>query len=166
MVQNVTLIGMPGVGKSTIGVLLARRLGFAFMDTDLLIQDRYGKNLQAIVDELGQSRFRQVEEDLCSELEAHRSIIATGGSVVYYPRAMEHLGSISAIVWLQLDFPTIEERIAAFPDRGLAIEEGQTLMDLFEERVPLYQKYATHIVDTGGLKPHQVTEQIATALGA
>lgn len=161
MGSNLVLIGMPGAGKSTIGVLLARRLGYAFLDTDLLIQERQGKRvLQEVVDELGQDAFRAYEESVCATLDADRTIIATGGSVVYFPRAMQHLAQLGVVVWLDVPFPDIERRVALFPDRGLAIRPGQTLADLHAERHPLYRKYAHLHIECGQREPADIVREI------
>ncbi len=166
MGANVVLIGMPGVGKSTLGVLLARRLGYSFVDTDLLIQARYGQSLQDVVDTLGQEAFRAVEEATCLELSVDRTVVATGGSVVYFPRAMEALGRLGPRVWLDLDAETVRQRIALFPDRGLTIAPGQTLQDLYDERRPLYERYADIRIDANGLSPDRIVQKLKTALAA
>ena len=162
--DNVVLIGMPGAGKSTVGVLLARTLGYTFLDTDLLIQEREGETLQAVVDRLGQPAFRALEERTICTLEARRTVIATGGSVVYYPAAAERLGVLGRRVWLRLDFPETERRVALFPNRGLAITPEQTLRDLYDERQPLYRQYADLTVDAGQ-PPEQVVAAIRQAVG-
>lgn len=166
MPSNVVLIGMPGVGKSTTGVLLARQLGYGFVDTDLLIQERFGQPLQKIVDQLGQEKFRELEESVCGALDVTRTVVATGGSVVYYPRAMEKLGALGPRVWLDLALPTVLERVALFPDRGLTIAPGQSLQDLFNERRPLYDRYADLRVDTNGDSPGETVRKIRAALAS
>ncbi len=161
MRSNLVLIGMPGAGKSTIGVLLARHLGYAFLDTDLLIQSKQGNRpLQEIVDELGQDRFRAYEEQTCSELDCHHTVIATGGSVVYFPKAMEHFATLGTLYWLDVPYPDIERRVAAFPDRGLAIRPGQTLADLHAERTPLYEKFAQVRIDCTNKQPAEIVHEI------
>ncbi|MDP0499423.1 MAG: homoserine kinase [Verrucomicrobiota bacterium JB022] len=146
--RNLVLIGMAGAGKSTVGVLLARELGFDFMDVDIEIQNRYGeRRLQEIVDEVGQDKFLDIEADVCASLNPRRTVIATGGSVIYRDRAMKHLHTLGPIVWLRVPLPEIERRIAAFPQRGLAIKPGQTIADLFNEREPLYSHYSDWVVD-------------------
>ena len=162
--DNVVLIGMPGAGKSTIGVLLARTLGYAFVDTDLLIQEREGETLQAVVDRLGQEAFRDLEQATICGLDTHRTVIATGGSVVYYPAAMAHLANLGPNLWLRLPYPEVERRVALFPERGLAIAPGQTLRDLYDERHPLYARYATHEVEATA-EPEAVVAAIKATLG-
>jgi len=138
-------------------------MGYAFVDTDLLIQEREGETLQAVVDRLGQDAFRQLEEATICGLQMERTVIATGGSVVYYPAAMAHLATLGPNIWLQLPFAEVERRVALFPDRGLAIAPGQTLHDLFAERTPLYQRYATHTIE-GNRQPEIVVEAIKRKL--
>jgi shikimate kinase len=165
--NNLILIGMPGAGKSTLGVLLARQLGYGFLDTDLLISERRGKKrLQEVVDELGQDAFRAFEEEVCATLEAERTVISTGGSVVYFPRAMARFAELGPILWLDVPYPLIEQRVAAFPDRGLAIRPGQTLRDLYEERSALYERYGQRRVECGEQRPDQIVHQIAEILRA
>lgn len=161
---------MPGAGKSTLGVLLARQLGYGFLDTDLLLSERQGKRrLQEVVDELGQDGFRAYEEEVCATLEAERTVISTGGSVVYFPRAMAHFAKLGVIVWLDVPYPLIEKRVAAFPDRGLAIRPGQTLRDLYEERSALYERYGQVRIDCGDRRPdelvHGVIRQVREEVG-
>lgn len=164
MGSNLILIGMPGAGKSTLGVLLARRLGHAFLDTDLLIQEQQGKRvLQEVVNEMGQDAFRTYEEELCASLDVTRTVIATGGSVVYFPRAMKRLKQLGPVVWLDVPFPEIEKRVALFPDRGLAIRPGQTLADLHAERAPLYEQYADIRIDCGHRSPAEIVQETIRA---
>lgn len=162
--DNLVLIGMPGAGKSTIGVLLAKRLRRDFLDTDILIQTREGKTLQDIVDGMGPARFRQIEEQLLSELRAMRSVIATGGSAVYSTRAMLNLGINGSIIYLDCPLALIEQRVNNHDTRGLAREPGQTLGDLYRERSPLYRKYADISVETGEEQPEQVVERVIQKL--
>jgi len=160
MSDNIVLIGMPGAGKSTIGVLLARQLGYSFIDTDLVIQDQFEQRLQDVVDQLGQDKFRQLEAETCINLRCHHAIVATGGSVVYSAQAMAALRKLGSVIWLNLPFPEIESRVNAFPDRGLAIQPGQTLEDLYNERMPLYQQFAHVEVDATGLDPANLVKAI------
>lgn len=164
MRDNLVLIGMPGAGKSTIGVLLAKRLGFDFLDTDILIQNQEGKTLQEIVDSQGSVRFRQIEEQVLSGLRARRSVIATGGSAVYSTKAMLNLGVNGSIVYLDCPLPVVEQRVNNHDTRGLAREPGQTLEDLFRERVPLYRKYADITINIHDEQPEQVVEQVIRSL--
>ncbi|WNY23372.1 Shikimate kinase [Methanimicrococcus hongohii] len=139
---NVILIGMPGSGKSTSGVLLAKSLGLSFLDTDLLIQQQEGMLLQDIVDSAGFSDFIQIEENIISNLQASNSVISTGGSVVYGEKSMNRLKEIGTIVYLDVSFPEIMRRIQNISTRGIALKSGQSLENLYEERRPLYERYA------------------------
>ncbi len=145
--DNIVLIGMPGVGKSTVGVVLAKKLGYRFLDSDLVIQDKTGKMLHEIISEQGTEGFLRVEEEINASLDCDRTVIATGGSVVYGPKAMEHLSQIGKVVYLKLSCDAIEERLGDLNERGVALKDGQTLQDLYNERVPLYEKYANITVD-------------------
>ena len=145
--DNIVLIGMPGVGKSTVGVVLAKKLGYRFLDSDLVIQDKTGKMLHEIISEQGTESFLRVEEEINASLDCDRTVIATGGSVVYGPKAMEHLSQIGKVVYLKLSCDAIEERLGDLNERGVALKDGQTLQDLYNERVPLYEKYANITVD-------------------
>lgn len=140
--KNITLIGMPGAGKSTIGVLLAKVLGYHFIDSDIVIQETEGKLLHEIIKERGVDGFLHVEDRVNASIECENSVIATGGSVVYCENAMKHLKEISTAVYLELDYEAVAIRLGNLKDRGVALKEGQTLKDLYDERVPLYKKYA------------------------
>lgn len=146
---NVVLIGMPGAGKSTVGVLLARRLGKGFIDTDLLIQARAGQTLQDIVDQQGHTTLRALEAEVLTALRGHNQVIATGGSAVYSAEAMAALGSDGIIVHLHVPMAVILERVTDFDTRGIARAAHQTLEDLYEEREQLYQHYADVSVAVG-----------------
>ena len=143
MKSNITLVGMPASGKSTIGVLLAKRLGYSFVDVDIVIQEKTGQLLKEIIAERGTDGFLKVEEDINAELETERSVIAPGGSVIYGPKAMEHLHEISTVVY-------VKQRLGDLKDRGVALKDGMTLLDLYNERVPLYEKYADVTIDETG----------------
>ncbi len=148
--DNITLIGMPGSGKSTVGVLLAKRLGYSFVDSDLLIQEKEQRLLKEIIAEDGLDGFMEIENQVNSEIEAKKAVIAPGGSVVYYEEAMAHLSSISTVVYLKLSYEELEERLGNLVDRGVVLKDGMTLQDLYNERVPLYEKYAEITVDEEG----------------
>ncbi len=150
MKSNITLIGMPASGKSTIGVLLAKRLGYSFVDVDIIIQEKTGKLLREIIHQEGIDGFLKVEEQINQEIDVYRSVIAPGGSVIYGERAMEHLKEISTVVYLKLQYTDVKQRLGDLKDRGVALKEGMTLKDLYEERAPLYEKYADIIVDESG----------------
>lgn len=160
MKDNIVLIGMPGVGKSTVGVVLAKVMGYQFVDADLVIQEKEGKLLCEIIEEVGTEGFIEVENRINSEIEAHHAIIATGGSVVYGKEAMEHLKEIGTVVYLKLPFEELNQRLSDIKGRGVVLKNGQTLLDLYEERVPLYEKYADITVDEYQLNVEQTIEKI------
>lgn len=161
MKDNIVLIGMPGVGKSTIGVILAKILGYQFIDADLVIQERENKLLKEIIAERGVDGFIQVENDVNKSLNPHKAIIATGGSVVYGKEAMEHLAKIANIVYLELNMEYLKKRLGNLKNRGVVLKEGQTLTELYNERVPLYQKYADITVNESNMT---VEETVALAI--
>lgn len=157
---NIVLIGMPGVGKSTIGVILAKMLGYQFLDADLLIQEQEGKLLREIIEEKGTEGFIQVENRVNASIKAKRAIIATGGSVVYGKEAMEHLKEIGTVVYLKVSYAVLEKRLADIKGRGVVLKEGQTLKTLFEERSKLYEQYADMEVSEEGLNVEQTVEKL------
>ena len=148
--NNVILIGMPGVGKSTAGVILAKILGYKFIDTDLVIQEHEHKRLSEIIAAEGIDGFLRIENKIVSELEAESSVIATGGSVIYGSDAMKKLKSLGKVVYLSLDYRKLRYRLGNIKNRGVIIREGQRLIDLYNERIPLYAKYADIIIDENG----------------
>ena len=150
MKPNITLIGMPSAGKSTIGVLLAKRLGYSFVDVDILIQEQEGRLLREIIAQEGMEGFLKAEERVNAGLAVKRAVIAPGGSVIYGAQAMEHLKEISEIVYLKMSYEEMERRIGDIKDRGVALRPGLTLRDLYDERVPLYERYADIVVDEAG----------------
>lgn len=158
--KNIILIGMPGAGKSTVGVVLAKKLGYAFLDADLVIQSREGKLLHEIISERGVEGFWQVEESVGESIEAQRTVIATGGSAVYGPKAMAHYKQIGTVVYLSLPLAEIRERLGDLDERGVTLREGQNLSGLYEERVPLYEKYADCTVACGGFSIREIVEKI------
>jgi shikimate kinase len=162
--RNVVLIGMPGAGKSTVGVLLAKALSREFLDTDLLIQAREGRRLQAILEELGAAAFRALEERYLVELRCRGAVIATGGSAVYSAKAMAHLGTGGTLVYLELPLPHLQRRLGDAGQRGIVRAPGQTLAQLDAERRPLYERYADRTVHTLGLDHEQVVAAILAAL--
>lgn len=164
--DNIVLIGMPGCGKSTVGVVLAKAAGYGFIDSDLVIQARERRLLSDIIAAEGLDAFNRIEEAVNAELVAFRCIIATGGSVVYGPRAMEHLKEIGLVVYLKLSLESVEARVGDLTQRGVAMKEGQTLRDLYEERVPLYEKYADLTVDTEAMDIRHVVKKIMEYLDA
>ena len=162
--KNIILIGMPGVGKSTIGVILAKVLGYQFLDADLLIQKSEGKLLKDIIAEKGTEGFIQVENRVNSRIEAENAIIATGGSVVYGKEAMEHLKSIGTVVYLKQSLSVLEKRLRNIRNRGVVLKKGQTLKDLYRERTALYEKYADVTVDEYGLDIEETVQAVQKAL--
>lgn len=162
--DNVILIGMPGAGKSTVGVVLAKRLGYAFVDSDLVIQSREGRLLHEIISEQGVESFWAVEENVNISIDAHRTVIATGGSAVYGSKAMEHFKQIGVVVYLKLSCNAIAERLGDLNERGVTLKEGQELNDLYAERVPLYEKYADYIVNCEEISIREIVEQISLSV--
>lgn len=158
--ENIILIGMPGSGKSTIGVVLAKIMGFRFIDSDLLIQEQERKLLHEIITEQGLDGFNKIENQVNASIVANQSVIATGGSVVYGEEAMEHLGSIGTIVYLQLSCESLKERLGDLEERGVSIREGQTLEELYEERKPMYEKYADFTVNCEKKEIPQIAREI------
>jgi shikimate kinase len=158
--SNIVLIGMPGAGKSTVGVILAKLTSRDFMDTDVLIQISQGRLLQTIVDAEGYLALRRIEEDILLGLHCYHHVIATGGSAVYSSVAMEHLKSNGIVVFLDVDLSTLESRVRDFDTRGLAKRPDQSLSELFEERIILYRKYADVTIDCANLSQEEVCAQI------
>mgnify|MGYP006345414651 FL=1 len=164
MKDNIVLIGMPGVGKSTVGVILAKVMGYQFIDADLVIQQQEGRLLHEIIEKEGTEGFIQVENRVNASLSASHAIIATGGSVVYGKEAMEHLREIGTVVYLEVSFPVLEKRLADIKGRGVVLKEGQNLYDLYLERTPLYESYADIRIAETGLDIEQTVEQIVSQL--
>lgn len=164
--SNIILIGMPGSGKSTVGVILAKLTSRDFVDTDVLIQVSAGRPLQEIVDSEGHMALRRIEEEVLLGLACRRYVVATGGSAAYSHRAMEHLKSDGIVVFLDADIATLESRVRDFAQRGLAKRPDQSFADLFAERFPLYAKYADITVDCQGLTHEEVCARIISELAA
>lgn len=146
--MTITLIGLPSSGKSTVGVLLAKALGYRFTDADLVIQERTGKLLHEIISELGAEEFIRLENSINKTLEGGNTVIATGGSAVYGEEAMEHFRSLGSIVYIRIPFDELEKRLGDYSHRGVVMRQGKTLRDTYEERIPLYEKYADITVDS------------------
>ncbi len=159
--KNIILIGMPGVGKSTVGVVLAKRLGYSFVDADLVIQSWEGKLLHEIIEERGVEGFWMLEEAVGESMDVRRTVIATGGSAVYGENAMAHYKQIGTVVYLSLPLEGIRERLGDLTERGGTLRDGQDLDGLYVERQPLYERYADVTVDCEGLSIREIVEQIA-----
>lgn len=164
--HNITLIGMPASGKSTVGVLLAKRLGYSFVDVDILIQEKENRLLKDIIEEDGLDGFLEIENRVNAQLDVRHSVIAPGGSVVYGKEAMEHLKEIGTVIYLKLSYEDIKARLGDLVDRGVAVEDGMTLRELYEERVPLYEKYADIIVDETNRTPGQTVDKLRAMMEA
>ena len=153
MKENIVLIGMPGAGKSTVGVVLAKRLGLSFLDSDLCI-------LHEIIEKEGLDGFNEIENQVNASIDVKRTIIATGGSAVYGKEAMQHLHEIGAVFYLKLSYEELKNRLGDLSERGVSIRKGQTLLDLYEERKPLYEKYADYVVDCEEKSIREVVEEM------
>lgn len=162
--DNIVLIGMPGVGKSTVGVILAKVLGYQFVDADLLIQQAEGRLLHEIIASEGVDGFIQVENRINASIAADHAVLATGGSVVYGTEAMNHLCEIGTVIYLQAPYSVLQKRLADIKGRGVVLREGQNLLKLYEERTPLYEKYADLEISEVGLDVEQTVEQIVQKL--
>lgn len=164
MKDNIILIGMPGAGKSTVGVVLAKALGYNFVDSDLVIQKETGKRLFEIIDEVGIDEFLNIENRINAAISVEKSVVATGGSVIYGEEAMEHLKSIGKVIYLKTDYESLEMRLGNLLKRGVAIRSGNTLLDLYNERVPLYEMYADITIDTKNKGIREVVESISKTM--
>ncbi|MBP5433360.1 shikimate kinase [Ruminococcus sp.] len=164
MDKNIVLIGMPGVGKSTVGVILAKLLGYKFIDTDIVIQEKEKKLLRDIITEKGTEGFIETENRILSRLSAKRSVIATGGSVVYGADAMNNLSANSIVIYLKLDYGKLRYRLGNIKNRGVVIKDGQSLSGLYRERLPLYEKYADIVIDENGCNVEKTINKILDEL--
>ncbi len=164
--DNIVLIGMPGAGKSTLGVVLAKILGYEFIDADLLIQSKLDKTLQKIIDACGPDGFIEVENEVLCTLSASRAIVATGGSAVYSDEAMRPLKSIGTVVYLRVSYEELESRLGGLHERGVVMKNGMgmSLRDLYEERLPLYEKYADVTIDIDGLSVRDAARRLVDQL--
>ncbi len=162
--ENIVLIGMPGSGKSTVGVVLAKKLGRRFVDTDLVIQSRTGKLLHQLISELGPEGFWELENGINASVRARGSVISPGGSAVYGHEAMEHFAAGGRIVYLRLPLEAVAARLGNLEQRGVTLRPGQDLAGLYAERTPLYEKYAHYTVDCQGRDIQAVVEEIVRLL--
>ena len=164
MKNNVVLIGMPGVGKSTSGVILAKVLNYDFLDSDLVIQKKTGQRLKDIISGEGIDGFNAVENQINREIQCENTVIATGGSVVYGKEAMEHFQKIGTIVYLKISYESLDERLGDLDERGVVHKKGQTLQDIYEERTALYEKYADVTVELDGKTVAETVYAVLAAL--
>ena len=162
--KSIILIGMPAVGKSTVGVVVAKRLGYEFIDTDLLIQKQENRLLKEIIEDEGIDGFLRIENQVNCDVQAERAVISPGGSVVYCQEAMEHYKKIGVVVYLRASFETINNRIRNAKNRGVVLKEGQTLERLYEERVKLFEKYADLTIDEEGKELGETIELVLQRL--
>lgn len=163
--RNLIFIGMPAVGKSTVGVVIAKRLGMRFIDTDLLIQEQEGKLLREIIEEVGENGFLKIENQVNRDIQVENAVISPGGSVVYCDEAMRHYKEIGTVVYLSASYQTIKRRIRSPKKRGVVLREGQTFRDLYDERVQLFEKYADVTISEDGCRIEQTIERVLEAIG-
>ncbi|MCB2184430.1 MAG: shikimate kinase [Desulfobulbaceae bacterium] len=161
MKSNLTLIGMPGAGKSTIGIILAKVLSFGFIDTDILIQINRQMSLQQILDQSDHLNLRKIEEEEILKINVVNHVIATGGSAVYSEKAMNHLQAISTIIFLEVGYEELTRRIHNFTTRGIAKSKDQSFRDLYEERQVLYNRYAQLKIDCNVLSQEEIAGEIS-----
>lgn len=162
--DNLIFIGMPAVGKSTVGVVVAKRLGKKFIDTDLLIQEQEGKLLREIIAEVGEDGFLEIENQVNRDLNVKNAVISPGGSVVYCEEAMQHYKDIGTVVYLSASYQTIKRRIKSPKKRGVVLREGQTFRNLYDERVKLFEKYADITICEDGCRIEQTIENVLEAV--
>lgn len=162
--NNVILIGMPGAGKSTVGVVLAKKLGYSFTDSDLVIQQQTGKLLHQLIEEKGEAGFLMLENKINASLDPVHHVIATGGSAVYGQEAMEHFRKTGRVVYLKLSYEELKDRLGDLHQRGVVLKKGFTLLDLYEERSPLYEKYADIVINCNGRQIREIVEEICKKL--
>ena len=162
--KNVIFIGMPAVGKSTVGVIVAKRLGYRFLDTDLLIQEQEGKLLKEIIAERGTEGFLEIEDRVNAGVSTERSVISPGGSVVYCENAMKHYKEIGIVVYLKISFDIINSRLKNAKNRGVVLKDGQTFRDLYNERTVLFEKYADVTICEDHLSLEETVDKVMETL--
>lgn len=162
--NNIILIGMPGVGKSTIGVILAKIMGYRFVDADIVIQEQEGRLLKDIIAQEGVDGFIKIEDRVNRNLNMKKAVIATGGSAVYGKNAMENYKETSTIIYLKLDYEALDDRLSDIKGRGVVLRDGQTLKDIYDERTKLYVEYADIIIDEGSLDVEKTVERLLEEL--
>lgn len=158
--NNIILIGMPGVGKSTIGVILAKIMGYRFVDADIVIQEQEGRLLKDIIAQEGVDGFIKIEDRVNRNLNMKKAVIATGGSAVYGKNAMDNYKETSTIIYLKLDYEALDDRLSDIKGRGVVLRDGQTLKDIYDERTKLYEKYADIIIDEGSLDVEKTVDRL------
>ena len=158
--KNVILVGMPACGKSTIGVVLAKTMNKGFVDTDILIQQAESRTLQEIIDQEGNDYFHHVEVRVLLDFDGEDYVVATGGSAIYFDRSMDKFKDKGVVVYIKVTFDTILERLNNIRSRGVTLEKGQTIADLYEQRIPLYQKHADVVIEADGLSVEEVVEKM------
>lgn len=159
---NIVLIGMPSCGKSTMGVLLAKSLGYKFLDSDLLIQEREGKLLCELIAEFGNEKFIEIENNANMSIDVDNTVISTGGSVIYCKGAMAHLSSIGKIVYIKISYETLEDRLGDYTHRGVVMPAGYSLLDMYNERAALYEKYAQYTIETDNMTMAETLDAISS----
>jgi shikimate kinase len=162
--RNIILTGMPGAGKSTVGVILAKTLGMNFIDTDIVLQENSGRMLQEIINTEGIDAFLQAEESVIVSLNGENTIIATGGSVVFSEKSMKYLKKKGIIIYLSLSYEEMVRRIRNITTRGIVLAADQSLLDLYNQRLPLYEKYADRTIDCSDRDVEKIVENILNAL--
>ena len=158
--NNIIMTGMPAAGKRTLGVLLAKFMGYSFVDVDLVIQEKTGKLLKEIIAERGDEGFLKLEEEINAGLQVEKTIISPGGSVIYGEKAMKHFKEIGTVVYLKLSYEDLEKRLGNLQERGVVLKDGMTLRDLYNERVPYYERYADVVIDETGKNFEQVVHEL------
>ena len=160
--KNIVLTGMPGAGKSTVGVVLAKMLGYNFIDSDLLIQKQEGDILQHLIEKHGIDGFLKIENQVNRDIHTESTVISTGGSVCYCDEAMRKLGETGIIVYLKVSYESLKKRLGSLSKRGVVIHKGSTLLDLYNERTPMYEKYAHVVIDVDGLTIQEAIDTVSS----